>query len=80
MDIRGFVCEIIDRGLWLESVTEFTFHDTFEILKQNKFRIDPKMVLTQQKFQRSSAGLNQQNSLRNKPNHHNCSMIIIEFG
>jgi serine/threonine protein kinase len=39
-DIRRFVCEITEKGLWLKSVREFTFHDIFEILKQNKFQIE----------------------------------------
>jgi predicted metal-binding protein len=39
-DIRCFVSRIIETGLSMESDTEYSFHDIFEILKQNEFRIE----------------------------------------
>jgi hypothetical protein len=39
-NIPRFVREIIERGLWMKSKREFTFHSIFKRLKQNEFRIE----------------------------------------
>jgi serine/threonine protein kinase len=38
-NIPTFICDIIERGLWLKSEREFSLDDIFNILKKNEFRI-----------------------------------------